>query len=160
MQKVMEEIDRVVGKERLVQEFDIMQLKYVKACGREVMRLHPMASFNDPHLSMADAIVAGYFIPKGSHVLLNQVGLGRNPKVWEEPLRFKPERHMNDDVLDLAEPELRFISFSTKRQWCFGTALGTALTVTLLARLLQGFSWSAPHNHEQIDLRESTQPLI
>ena len=102
----MEDIDRVVGNERLVQEFDIMQLKYVKACGREAMRLHPMSSFNDPHLSMVDAIVAGYFIPKGSHILLNQVGLGRNPKVWEEPLRFKPERHMNDDVLDLAEPEL------------------------------------------------------
>ncbi|RVX03019.1 Tyrosine N-monooxygenase [Vitis vinifera] len=41
-----------------------------------------------PHLSMADAVVAGYFIPKGSHVLLSRVGLGRNPRIWEEPLRF------------------------------------------------------------------------
>ncbi|RVW42375.1 Tyrosine N-monooxygenase [Vitis vinifera] len=96
-----------------------MQLKYVKAFGREALRLHPMAPFNVPHLSMADAVVAGYFIPKGSHVLLSRVGLGRNPRVWEEPLRFKPERHMNDEVVDLAEPELRFISFSTGRRVFF-----------------------------------------
>ncbi|KAJ9684016.1 hypothetical protein PVL29_016487 [Vitis rotundifolia] len=160
MQKAVEEIDIVVGKDRLVQESDIAQLKYVKACAREALRLHPMAAFNVPHVSMADAVVAGYFIPKGSHVLLSRVGLGRNPRVWEEPLRFKPERHMNDDVVDLAEPELRFISFSTGRRGCPGTALGTALTVTLLARLLQCFSWSVPPNQDQIDLTESMNELF
>ncbi|XP_002274698.2 tryptophan N-monooxygenase CYP79A68 [Vitis vinifera] len=160
MQKAVEEIDRVVGKDRLVQESDIAQLKYVKACAREALRLHPIAPFNVPHVSMADAVVAGYFIPKGSHVLLSRVGLGRNPRVWEEPLKFKPERHMNDEVVDLAEPELRFISFSTGRRGCPGTALGTALTVTLLARLLQCFSWSVPPNQDQIDLTESMNELF
>ncbi|XP_034703642.1 tryptophan N-monooxygenase CYP79A68-like [Vitis riparia] len=160
MQKAVEEIDRVVGKDRLVQESDIAQLKYVKACAREALRLHPIAPFNVPHVSMADAVVAGYFIPKGSHVLLSRVGLGRNPRVWEEPLKFKPERHMNDEVVDLAEPELRFISFSTGRRGCPGTALGTALTVTLLARLLQCFSWSVPPNQDQIDLTESMNDLF
>ncbi|RVW42370.1 Valine N-monooxygenase 1 [Vitis vinifera] len=160
MQKAVEEIDRVVGKDRLVQESDIAQLKYVKACAREALRLHPMAPFNVPHVSMADAVVAGYFIPKGSHVLLSRVGLGRNPRVWEEPLKFKPERHMNDEVVDLAEHELRFISFSTGRRGCPGTALGTALTVTLLARLLQCFSWSVPPNQDQIDLTESMNELF
>uniref|UniRef100_F6HC40 Phenylalanine N-monooxygenase n=1 Tax=Vitis vinifera TaxID=29760 RepID=F6HC40_VITVI len=160
MQKAVEEIDRVVAKDRLVQESDIAQLKYVKACAREALRLHPMAPFNVPHVSMADAVVAGYFIPKGSHVLLSRVGLGRNPRVWEEPLKFKPERHMNDEVVDLAEPELRFISFSTGRRGCPGTALGTALTVTLLARLLQCFSWSVPPNQDQIDLTESMNELF
>ncbi|KAL6326595.1 hypothetical protein AAG906_008457 [Vitis piasezkii] len=94
------------------------------------------------------------------HVLLSRVGLGRNPRVWEEPLKFKPERHMNDEVVDLAEPELRFISFSTGRRGCPGTALGTALTVTLLARLLQCFSWSVPPNQDQIDLTESMNDLF
>ncbi|KAL6326430.1 hypothetical protein AAG906_008292 [Vitis piasezkii] len=144
MQKAVEEIDRVVGKDRLVQESDIAQLKYVKACAREALRLHPMAPFNVPHV----------------HVLLSRVGLGRNPRVWEEPLKFKPERHMNDEVVDLAEPELRFISFSTGRRGCPGTALGTALTVTLLARLLQCFSWSVPPNQDQIDLTESMNDLF
>lgn len=73
--KAVEEIDRVVGKERLVQESDFQQLNYVKACIKEAFRLHPIAPFNLPHVSNADAIVAGYFIPKGSHVLLSRLGL-------------------------------------------------------------------------------------
>ena len=142
MKKVVEEIDRVVGKHRLVQESDILELKYIKACARESLRIHPMAPFNVPHLSMADVVVGGYFIPKGSHVLLSRVRLGRNPRILEDPLRFKPERHMNDDLVNLSEPELRFILFSIGRPGCLRTTLGIAMTVMLLARLLQGFSWS------------------
>ncbi|CAH2075720.1 unnamed protein product, partial [Thlaspi arvense] len=84
LEKAMEELDRVVGRERLVQESDLPNLNYVKACVKEAFRLHPIAPFNVPHVSMEDTIVAGYFIPKGSHVLLSRPGLGRNPRVWED----------------------------------------------------------------------------
>ena len=160
MKKAVEEIDKVVGKDKLVQESDIPELKYIKACTRESLRIHPIAPFNVAHLSMADTVVGGYFIPKDSHVLLSRVGLGRNPRIWEDPLRFKPERHMNDDVVDLSETELRFISFSTERRGCPGTTLGTVMTVMLLARLLQGFSWSLPPNQKEIDLKESMDDLF
>ncbi|XP_041006538.1 tryptophan N-monooxygenase CYP79A68-like [Juglans microcarpa x Juglans regia] len=170
LQKAVEEIDRVVGKKRWVEESDIPQLNYVKACAREGFRLHPIAPFNVPHVSMQDATVAGYFIPKGSHVILSRYGLGRNPRVWKEPLRFKPDRHLkkkedgssmaDDQEVELAEHELRFISFSTGRRGCMGIALGSAMTVMLLARLLQGFSWSLPPNQEEIDLSETMNELL
>jgi len=78
------ELDRVVGKERLIQECDMPHLNYIKACIQEAFRLHPIVPFNAPHMAMSAAIVAGYFIPKGSHVLLSRLGLGRNPKVWNK----------------------------------------------------------------------------
>lgn len=87
LEKAVEEMDRVVGKKRLVQESDLPQLNYVKACAREAYRLHPIAPFNVPHESLSDTTVAGYFIPKGSHVLLSRRGLGRNPNVWDDPLK-------------------------------------------------------------------------
>ncbi|KAJ4958823.1 hypothetical protein NE237_025934 [Protea cynaroides] len=162
LQKATEEIHRVVGKERLVQESDIPQLNYVKACAREAFRLHPIAPFNLPHVSNADTTVAGYFIPKGSHVLLSRIGLGRNPKVWDDPLKFKPERHLKDPSVEveLVEPELRFISFSTGRRGCMGAVLGSAMTVMLLARLLQGFSWGVPPGESRIELSESRTDLF
>ena len=163
LQKACQEIDSVVGKDRLVQEADIPKLNYIKACAREAFRLHPMAPFNVPHVSKADANVAGYFIPKGSHVLVSRVGLGRNPKVWDEPLEFKPERHLKDgrsDKVDLTEQELRFISFSTGRRGCPGVALGSELTIMLFARLIQGFTWNIPPNEAKIDLSESEDDLI
>lgn len=161
LHKAVAELDMVVGKSRLVQESDIPQLNYIKACAREAFRLHPIAPFNLPHVSGRDTTVAGYFIPKGSHVLLSRIGLGRNPKVWPDPLRFDPDRHLvrGGDV-NLAEPDLRFISFSTGRRGCMGAPLGTAMTTMLLARLLQCFNWSLPENVSQIDLSESETDLF
>ncbi|GMI90027.1 cytochrome p450 79a2 [Hibiscus trionum] len=162
LRKAVEEIERVVGNQRWVQESDIPRLNYVKACARESLRLHPMAPFNLPHVSNVDSVVAGYYIPKGSHVLLSRVGLGRNPKVWDDPLVFKPERHLKDgsnEEIDLTETELRFISFSTGRRACMGVALGSAMTVMLLARLIQGFSWRVAPNEDEIDLSESKNDL-
>ncbi|XP_030463242.2 tyrosine N-monooxygenase-like isoform X1 [Syzygium oleosum] len=162
LNKATEEIDRVVGKERLVQESDIPQLNYIKACAREAFRLHPIAPFNVPHVAMSDTVVAGYRIPKGSHVLLSRVGLGRNPKVWDEPLKFKPDRHIMSDQAEvvLTEPNLRFISFSTGRRGCMAATLGTTMTVMLLARLIQGFSWSKPSNLSSINLAEARNDLF
>lgn len=162
LQKAMDELDRVVGKDRLIQESDIPQLPYIKSCAREVLRLHPVSPFNLPHEPMEDATVAGYFIPKGSRLLLSRVGLGRNPKVWNDPLRFDPGRHMTDGPaeVELAEPKLRFISFSTGRRSCIGAPLGSAMTVMLLARLLQAFDWSLPQGESSIDLSEDKESLL
>nr|GEW44811.1 retrovirus-related Pol polyprotein from transposon TNT 1-94 [Tanacetum cinerariifolium] len=67
-------------KGQAVQESDIPNLNYIKACVRETFRLHPVAPFNLAHVTTANATVAGYFIPKGSHVIVSHLGLGRNPQ--------------------------------------------------------------------------------
>ena len=46
LKKATEELDQVVGKNRLVQESDIPKLNFTKACLREAFRLHPIAPFN------------------------------------------------------------------------------------------------------------------
>ncbi|KAF8018601.1 hypothetical protein BT93_H3482 [Corymbia citriodora subsp. variegata] len=161
LNKAKEEINRVVGQERLVQESDIPHLNYIKACAREAFRLHPIAPFNVPHVALSDAIMAGYRIPKGSHILMSRMGLGRNPKVWDEPLKFEPERHITNDAEEvvLSEPDLRFISFSMGRRGCIAAQLGTTMTVMLLARLIQGFNWSPLANVSSINLNESKNDL-
>ncbi|KAL6133442.1 hypothetical protein ACLB2K_065677 [Fragaria x ananassa] len=80
--KAQEELNRIVGIDMLVQE---SHLPYIRACAREnlmFIQLHRLIS-RGSHVSIADAIVAGYFIPKGSSVVLSRLALGRNPKVWE-----------------------------------------------------------------------------
>ncbi|KAL8490777.1 hypothetical protein ACS0TY_022684 [Phlomoides rotata] len=159
--KACKELDQVVGKERLVQESDLPNLNYIKACIKESFRLHPLAPFNVPHVSTKDAIVGGYFIPEGSHVLLSRLGLGRNPRVWDDPLKYKPERHIkNDDSkVELADHELRMLSFSTGRRGCPGIVLGSTMTTILLARLIQGFSWSPPPGATNVNLYELDHEL-
>ncbi|XP_061350516.1 isoleucine N-monooxygenase 2-like [Gastrolobium bilobum] len=159
LQKATEELDNVVGKGRLVQESDIPKLNYVKACAKEAFRIHPILDFNVPHVSMGDIVVANYFIPKGSHVLLRRQGLGQNPRIWKEPLKFKPERHLKSDGsnLVLTDPRLEMLSFSAGRRSCPGFVLGTAMTVMLFARLLHCFTWNVSPNKSSIDLSESEE---
>jgi len=165
LKKAVEEIDGVVGRDRLVQESDIPRLNYLKACIREAFRLHPVVPFNVPHVALVDATVAGYHIPKGSHVILSRIGLGRNPAVWDDPLRFNPDRHIPADPttmvdVTLSENDLRIISFSTGRRGCIATSLGTAMTVMLFARLLQGFSWRKPAGMAAVDLSEGRHDIF
>ncbi|CAN6194767.1 unnamed protein product [Urochloa humidicola] len=162
MEKAAAELDAVVGRDRLMEESDIPRLGYLKACIREAFRLHPVTPFNLPHVPLTDATVAGYHVPKGSHVILSRIGLGRNPTVWEDPLRFDPDRHLGaagDDVT-LTENDLRFISFSTGRRGCIAASLGTAMSVMLFGRLLQGFSWRMPDGMAAVDLSESRKDLF
>lgn len=155
MKKATDELDTVIGKDRLVQESDIPQLNYLKSCIREAFRIHPYHPFNPPHVAMEDTTIAGYTIPKDSHVILSRMGLGRNLKIWNEPLEFQPERHLNTTNVVLGEPGLRFISFSSGRRGCPGISLGTSVTVMLFARMLQGFVWTKPPGIEKISLQES-----
>ncbi|KAK8289848.1 hypothetical protein V6Z12_D07G220400 [Gossypium hirsutum] len=150
LQMARDELDNVVGKHRLIQESDVPQLNFTKACAREAFRLLPVATFSPPHVSVTDTIVGDYFIPKGSHVIVSRVRLSQNPKVWDEPCKFKPERHLQDcnkgEKVVLEEPDLRLFTFDRGRRGCLGVVLGSLMTAMLLARLLQGFDWSIPTN--------------
>ncbi|XP_050876834.1 isoleucine N-monooxygenase 1 [Lathyrus oleraceus] len=162
IQKATKELDEIVGKNRLVQEYDIPKLNFVKACARESLRLHPTMAFNVPHVSMNDTVVGSYFIPKGSHVIIGRDGLGRNPQVWKEPYEYKPERHLKNDGSDvtLTEPNLKYLSFGAGRRSCPGVMLGTTMTVMQLARLLHGFTWSAPADTSGINLVEAEDDMF
>ncbi|XP_031104170.1 tyrosine N-monooxygenase-like [Ipomoea triloba] len=162
LEKAVKEIDSVVGRERLVEESDLPNLNYVKACIKEAFRLHPVAPFNIPHVAVADTAVGGYSIPNGSQVLLSRVGLGRNARAWEEPLMFKPERHLNEDggEVNLNDSELKMLVFSTGRRGCPAVKLGSLMTTMLMARLLQGFTWDVPPTLPCIRLTESKHDLF
>ncbi|KAI3827033.1 hypothetical protein L1987_01095 [Smallanthus sonchifolius] len=106
--------------------------------------------------------VVGYFIPKGSHVLLSRVGLGRNPDVWKDPMRFDPYRHLGEEgkQVVLTDNELKMLSFCTGKRGCPGVILGSTITTMLLARMIQGFTWEFPYNEPTIKLVENHEDLL
>jgi cytochrome P450 len=58
-----------------------------------------------PRFALADIQVGGYNIPKGSTVLANLYEVMRDPKVFDSPDEFHPER-----FIDLGEdPNLFFV---------------------------------------------------
>ena len=69
--KAQEEIDSVVGVDRLPTYGDREHLPYVHALVTEVLRWHNVAPLGVPHRASDDGIINGYFIPKGSIIITN-----------------------------------------------------------------------------------------
>lgn len=69
--RAQEEIDRIVGTDRLPTVADREKLPYVDSVVKEVLRWHPVAPMGLPHTSTDDDICNGYLIPKGAMLFAN-----------------------------------------------------------------------------------------
>ncbi|XP_021276964.1 flavonoid 3'-monooxygenase-like [Herrania umbratica] len=151
IKKATEELDRVIGRERWVEEKDIPQLPYTDAIMKETMRKHPVAVMLAPHLALQDCIVAGYDIRKGTTVFINTWSMGRDPSLWEEPEEFRPERFLGKNI-DVKGQHFELLPFGSGRRMCPGYSLGLKMIRSSLANLLHGFNWKLPDNTNAEDL--------
>ncbi|XP_047147702.1 trimethyltridecatetraene synthase-like [Vigna umbellata] len=149
--KATEELDRVIGRERWVEEKDIVNLPYVNAISKEVMRLHPVAPMLVPRMAREDCHVGGYDIPKGTQVLVNVWTIGRDPAIWDNPNEFQPERFLSKDI-DVKGHDYELLPFGAGRRMCPGYPLGLKVIQSSLANLLHGFNWRLPQNVKKEDL--------
>ncbi|CAN1288134.1 Cytochrome P450 98A3, partial [Linum perenne] len=155
-QKLHEEMDRVIGFERVMTEADFSSLPYLQCVVKESLRLHPPTPLMLPHRSNANVKIGGYDIPKGSNVHVNVWAVARDPAAWKEPLEFKPERFLEEDV-DMKGHDYRLLPFGAGRRVCPGAQLGINLVTSMLGHLLHHFQWSPPEGvkPEEIDMSEN-----
>lgn len=69
--KAQEEIDRVIGENRLPLSADRENLPFVDAVVKEALRWHAVAPMSLPHTSTEDDVYGGYFIPKEAIIMTN-----------------------------------------------------------------------------------------
>ncbi|XP_057793711.1 trimethyltridecatetraene synthase-like [Salvia miltiorrhiza] len=137
-EKAREEVDRVIGRKRWVEESDYSELPYINAIIMESWRLHPLSPLLPPHCAMEDCKVAGYDIAKGTAVIINTWSIGRDPKAWDAPEEFLPERFVGEDI-DMTGSNFSLLPFGSGRRRCPGYKLGLKIVGTMLANLLHGF---------------------
>jgi len=155
-QKVQEELDRVVGYERVMTESDFSSLPYLQCVTKEAMRLHPPTPLMLPHKANSNVKIGAYDIPKGSNVHVNVWAVARDPEVWKNPTEFRPERFLEEDV-DLKGTDFRLLPFGAGRRVCPGAQLGINLVTSMLGHLLHHFWWTPPEGvkPEEIDMSEN-----
>ncbi|KAJ7600300.1 cytochrome P450 [Mycena floridula] len=95
--KAQAEIDSVVGRDRLPTFRDRESLPYVEALCLEVSRYHAPVPNGFPHCSSQDDAHDGYFIPAGSVIMPNIWYMAHDPKVYKNPMEFKPTRFLGDN---------------------------------------------------------------
>ncbi|WVZ65099.1 hypothetical protein U9M48_014520 [Paspalum notatum var. saurae] len=141
--KATEELNDVVGLDRLVTEGDLPRLPYLEAILKETMRVHSAVPMLAPHLSREDASVDGYEIPAGTTVFVNVWSIGRDPVLWDAPQEFMLERFLGSKV-DVRGQDFELLPFGSGRRMCPGFKVALKVMARSLANLLHGFVWRLP----------------
>ncbi|KAJ5762459.1 uncharacterized protein N7511_005841 [Penicillium nucicola] len=138
--KAQEEIERVVGKNRLPNMADRASLPYINAVVKEVLRWHPVAPMGLPHMSTVDDNYNEHFIPKGSIILPNIWAMMHDPEVYPNPMEFQPERFLGESPA----PDPKVIAFGFGRRVCPGRFLADRTVFLSVAQSLAVFDISRP----------------
>ncbi|CAA7270592.1 unnamed protein product [Cyclocybe aegerita] len=112
-----EEMEQVIGVDRLPNPDDMSSLPYLDAVMRELYRWTAPTSINAPHRVKEDDVYQGYYIPKGANVIVNNFGL---LQACPEPERFLPERFLEGTKLGSVPTNPRDVVFGFGRRRCPG----------------------------------------
>jgi cytochrome P450 len=144
--KAQDEIERVVGKDRLPTLEDEPALQYIRGCVKESLRWMPTTILGSvPHAVTRDDVYMGYKIPKGAAVMNNVWGIHMDSNRSPEPRRFDPDR-FKDDFLNCADSATQpdaskrdAFTFGAGRRICPGTHVAEASLFLGMARMLWAF---------------------
>ncbi|CAN6352169.1 unnamed protein product [Urochloa humidicola] len=139
MQKLRAEIDANVGTGRLVEESDIANLPYLQCVVKETLRLCPVGPVIPAHEAMEDCTVGGYHVRRGTMILVNAWAIHRDPKLWDSPEEFMPERFLDAGTVNAITAPM--LPFGLGRRRCPGEGLAMRLVSLTLAALIQCFEW-------------------
>jgi len=133
--RLHEELDAVLnGRTPTVD--DLPSLRYTGHIVAESMRLYPPA-WGMARLAIEDTEIAGYPIPKGCGVSLAQWVVHRDPRWFDAPLEFRPERWEGDLLKRL--PRFAYFPFGGGPRQCIGNNFAVMEATLLLATLAQQF---------------------
>ncbi len=138
LQRCVEEIDRVFGDGREVSHSALRELKFTEAAVKEALRLHPPL-FMLVRVAQQDFTYKGYFIPKGTWIVVSPTVAHRMPGVFAAPDAFDPDRFLagrEEDKRDFA-----YIAFGGGRHKCLGNAFAILQIKAILALLLGQFEF-------------------
>nr|UXF47980.1 cytochrome P450 CYP71-1 [Daphne genkwa] len=151
--KATKELRDVFGKQGKVDEAEFHKLEYLKLVIKETLRKHPSAPLLIPRESIEECEIKGYNIPAKTRVIINAWAISTNPKYWEDPDTFKPERFLdNERTFDYRGNQFEYLPFGSGRRMCPGVAMGLTNVELGLANLLFNFDWKLPEGQRPEDL--------
>jgi cytochrome P450 len=133
--KLHAELDAVLGG-RSPSLDDLANLRYAGNVITESLRLYPPA-WGMARLAIEDVEIGGYPIPKGCGVSLAQWIVHRDPRWFDSPETFRPERWEGDLIKRL--PRFAYFPFGGGPRQCIGSNFALMEATLLLAAIAQKY---------------------
>src|SRR5215831_8586332 len=133
-----DELGRVLGG-RSPGLADLDKLAFTEAVILESMRLYPPA-WGIARESTASVEIAGFAFPKGATFVMSTWAVHRDPRIFEDPAAFKPERWAND--LQKRLPRFAYFPFGGGPRVCIGNRFAMMEAKLVLAVAAQRFRFA------------------
>jgi enediyne biosynthesis protein E7 len=156
LQRLRHEITCVAGS-RALSFTDVESLVYTKQVVQETLRLFP------PAFALArDCVHPVEVGPRqarpGDTFFISVYGLHRNPRLWDEPEAFRPERF--DPGVAATIPRYRYTPFGAGRHVCIGQHLAMPAMILTLGQFAQRFDWTLMEPDVRAIPRPSLKPSV
>jgi len=133
--RLLAELKTVLGG-RAPKVEDLPELRYAEAIIKETLRLYPPAwAFG--RQATQDCEVAGYRVPKGRQVFFFPWVVHRDPRYFDNPEEFRPERWFDEKIKQLHK--YAYFPFSGGPRVCIGNSFAMMETVLVLATIAQKY---------------------
>ena len=143
--KIMEkEISEVIG-EREIEYEDYDKLTYTRMVLNEAMRLYPPVWLL-PRTAEKDFYLDDYFIYKGSSIFITPFLLQRNPKYFENPEVFDPQRFNAERKKSIKK--FTFIPFGAGQRVCIAEGFAMLHGVAILSMISKNFKMKLVPGHK------------
>ena len=137
-QKFHAELDEVLGG-RAPEVSDLPNLKYTEMIAKEAMRLYPPA-YAVGREAIEDTEIGGYRVPRRTQLFAFQWVTHRDPRYFERPNEFEPERWASESIQRL--PKYAYFPFGGGPRQCIGNYFAMMEVVLLMATIGQRFRFS------------------
>lgn len=122
---------------------DLPQLPYTDRVIKEAMRLYPPV-WAVVRKCVKECEIGGYRVPAGATVLMSQWVMHRDPRYYDEPDRFNPDRWLDDALKET--PKFAYFPFGGGPRTCIGASFATMEGVLVLATIAQKFQVKLAQN--------------
>ncbi|OQR84267.1 25-hydroxyvitamin D-1 alpha hydroxylase, mitochondrial-like [Achlya hypogyna] len=161
-EKMRDEVVTAMNGKTSIDDDVLSKLSYVRAVVKETTRLYPTLNPNMRYLG-EDVNLLGYDLPKGTAIVMATYTTSRNPKAFDNPDSFYPERWLDRSAK--AADVRKHSAFSTLpfgfgARGCAGRRLAESEMYILLAHLLQNLEiqWPANEPHPKATLETLLVP--
>ncbi len=142
-EKLHAELEHVLGG-RLPTMEDLPWLVYTGHILTESLRLYPPA-WAMARLAVEDHEILGYPIPKGTGITVSQWIVHRDPRWYEAPAAFIPERWEGNLQKELQR--MAYFPFGAGSRQCIGNAFALMEATLVLATIAQRFRFRLVEGH-------------